>query len=73
MVKDRYSTYAGAVPDEDVETCLKVIRTLRDRWCFAAGESPPRCTDPDNAILLSDAHAYMVRSIERDDAAKIGG
>ncbi len=44
---------AGQVPDEDVEVCLKVIRTLRNLAL------DPRAFNPGTVILLSHAHQVI--------------
>lgn len=54
---DEYQGYV--VPDEDVEVCLKVLRTVRN---FCLG---PQYFDADGAVLLSYAHAKIVDMVER--------
>ena len=41
------------VPDEDMRTCLKVIRTIRDA-CLGPG-----FFDAEGAVILSHAHAKI--------------
>lgn len=43
----------GIIPDNDMETCLKVIRTIRN-GCLG-----PHFFDAEGALLLSHAHAKI--------------
>lgn len=49
----------GVVPDEDVEVCLKVIRTIRN-CCLGPG-----FFDADGAVILSHAHAKIVELVNQ--------
>lgn len=52
---NRTDTYEDdIVPDADVETCLKVIRTIRNA-CLG-----PHFFDAEGAVVLSSAHAKIV-------------
>lgn len=56
----------GVVPDVDFETCLRVLRTVRN-VCI----SPP-VFRPDTAILLSEAHKTlhdMCEEVQRNERA----
>lgn len=56
---ERNDEYAeGVVPDEDVETCLKVLRTVRNQFLQPFG------FDAHDALLLSHAHAVIHRLCE---------
>ena len=51
--------YTGMyIPDEDIETALKVIRTLRD-WSL-----DPEMFNADTAVILSHAHKAIVEMVE---------
>ncbi len=48
--------YVGEVPDQDMEICLKVIRTVRN-CCLGNSEG---FFDADGAVVLTHAHAKIV-------------
>lgn len=50
------------VPDQDVEICLKVIRTVRN-----LALTPPTF-DAGLAVLLSHAHAALYKAVQRCQA-----
>lgn len=55
----RSDKYANEIPDEDLETALKVIRSMRD-FCLGPGYF-----DADGAVILSHAHAKIVEMVEQ--------
>lgn len=62
-IQNRTDIYEGyVVPDNDVETCLKVLRTIRNA-CLG-----PNCFDAEGAVLLSHAHAKVVELVEYCEA-----
>lgn len=46
------------IPDEDIEICLKVIRTLRNYALY------PETFDANISVTLSHAHAQIVGLVE---------
>lgn len=52
------TSYLGGIPPEDIETCLKVLRTLRN-LCLG-----PRIFDAVGAVGLSHAHAKIVEMVK---------
>lgn len=56
---ERLDVYpAQVIPDEDVEICLKVLRSVRD-WSLDAD-----AFDADAAVVLSHAHACIVGKVK---------
>lgn len=56
------------VPDDDMNICLKVIRTVRN---FCLG---PDFFDADGAVILSHAHAKIVelwKMVEEEETEKV--
>ena len=52
--------YPGTVvPDEDVEICLKVLRSIRGH-CIR-----PAMSDADGAVMLGHAHDCVVELVEK--------
>lgn len=57
----RSDVYTGyQVPNADIETALKVIRTIRDAYLGG-----PQGFDSDVAVLLSHAHAKIVDLVKK--------
>lgn len=53
------------VPDEDVEICLKVLRTIRNIYL------DPKWFDADGAVTLSHAHAKIhdiIKAVQKAEA-----
>lgn len=57
----------GVVPDEDVVTALRVIRTLRE-VCLDYGAPS---FDADGAVLLARAHEFIVDACRQIDPANV--
>lgn len=60
---DTYENYI--IPDTDVETCLKVLRTVRN-WSLVNENF-----DADASVILSHAHAKlhdMVKDVQNHEA-----
>lgn len=59
---DRYENYI--IPDADVETCLKVLRSIRNMTLDTG------CFDAESAIILSHAHRVIAEMVEELQTAE---
>lgn len=61
----------GRIPDADVETCLKVLRTIRNQFLGL------HFFDADGVVILSHAHKKIFELVQRaqqeDPAAEANG